>query len=330
MDSIAGLQPSCSGIILHAQPAPTRLRLPLRLSALAALTTLVLPASAQPSVDAAFVASATASLTEVAPARLELVAPAATPSLDVRSAPVVPVPSGNRFMRWMGTDARALASDVAPRMPSIVLGSAALLGAGMQVDMPMLQGIQAHYTGRMAPVLDAVNELGGPHAFPLAGAAFGASLFTRNQKLQDATFTSFQSLVYAGAVSYGIKAMAGRVRPEDVANAKMMRPFSGNTSFPSGHTTQAFAIVTPWAYYYPGPITYGLVAVAGGTAIARVARNKHWPTDIAAGAALGFATGRYLARRHLNQQGRVETPRLRVDPIATTQEIGASMTLRLD
>ena len=273
-----------------------------------------------------------------------LLAPAlALPQVEQESAPDLlradvlptvvrlPRPAGSRFSRWMVQDARSFALDLAPRAPSLLLGGAALFGAGMQVDAPVLNGIQIAYAGRILPPLDFVNELGGPKAFPLAGVAFGATMLTGNDKLQDAAFTSFQTLVYAGAISYGLKGAVGRVRPADAQDARQIRPFSGNTSFPSGHTTQAFAIVTPWMYYYPGPITYSLVALAGGTAVARIARNKHWPTDIAAGAALGFATGRYLARRHLRERGHnAEAPRLRVDPIASTQEIGASLTLRID
>jgi membrane-associated phospholipid phosphatase len=307
----------------------------MRLSLLpaAALLAAASPAlvAAQAPVDALLTPVPTPARVEALAPVVQETAPLSLPAETFAQPVRLPRPAINRFGRWMVQDAGAFARDLAPRAPGVVIGSAALLAAGMQVDAPMLNGVQIAYAGRILPPLDAANELGGPKAMPLAGLAFGATLLTRNDKLQDAAFTSFQSVLYAGAISYGLKAATGRIRPEDVQDARLMRPFSGHTSFPSGHTTQAFAIITPWMYYYPGPVTYGLVAVAGGTAIARVARNKHWPTDIAAGAALGFTMGRYLARRHLRERGRAaDAPRLRVDPIASTQEIGASLTLRLD
>ncbi|MDZ7681985.1 MAG: phosphatase PAP2 family protein [Fodinibius sp.] len=70
---------------------------------------------------------------------------------------------------------------------------------------------------------------------------------------------------------------------------------TGATSFPSGHTATAFAIVTPWLMYYRGRITYTLMAIPVGTAIARVAKGHHWLSDVTAGAGIGFAMGYCLS-----------------------------------
>jgi membrane-associated phospholipid phosphatase len=107
-----------------------------------------------------------------------------------------------------------------------------------------------------------------------------------------------QSLLYAGLVTIGLKTAFGRARPESGLHSQYFDPFSGSTSFPSGHTTAAFAIVTPWVLYYPGPISYSLFALSTGTAVARIARDKHWPTDVVAGAAIGFFTARFLSNKH--------------------------------
>lgn len=74
--------------------------------------------------------------------------------------------------------------------------------------------------------------------------------------------------------------------------AKIQRPDgSGPTSFPSGHTTTAFASaeflrmeykdVSPW---------YGIggYAVAAATGILRMYNNKHWLSDVVAGAGFGI------------------------------------------
>jgi membrane-associated phospholipid phosphatase len=147
--------------------------------------------------------------------------------------------------------------------------------------------------------LESCNEAGSPKATIFAAAAFGTTLLTNNTRLQDAAFTSLQSLILAGGMSYALKYSLGRSRPYHGHDASEFAPYSGNTSFPSGHTTAAFALVTPWVYYYPSPFTYALLGVAGGTAVARVAKQHHWPTDVAAGAALGFLTARFLSKRHM-------------------------------
>ena len=242
-------------------------------------------------------------------------------------APAARAQDAGRFVRWSYADAGALARSAAPRSVALAVGGAAILGVGMGADAPLLDEVQAGYHGPAARYLDIVNPIGGPRAVPVVAGVFAATLATDNARLQDAAFTSFQALAYAGAVSYGIKAAAGRMRPTEGRGARRLRPFSGHSSFPSGHTTQAFAVVTPWVYYYPGPATYGLLALSTGTAVARVARGKHWPSDVVAGAALGFLTARSLARRHLAQ----ETPsRLRVEPVAGADQAGVVLRLALD
>jgi membrane-associated phospholipid phosphatase len=99
---------------------------------------------------------------------------------------------------------------------------------------------------------------------------------------------------------------------------------TGATSFPSGHTATAFALVTPWVIYYPGPITYSLMAIPVGTAVARIAKGRHWLTDVTAGAAIGFSIGHYLAEKHLDFQ----SDKIQVYPSATQNSVSLSVNFR--
>jgi len=204
-----------------------------------------------------------------------------------------------RFLRWVAHDTRDLIVAVAPFAPALAVGSTAIVNSGSPLDARLSQAAHSAL-GRNLPLpLKASNEVGSPKGTIFAAAAFGATMLTRNTRLQDAAFTSLQSVLLAGGMSYALKYSLGRVRPYDGSDGDEFEPYSGNTSFPSGHTTAAFALVTPWVYYYPSPFTYALFGVAGGTAVARVAKQHHWPTDVAAGAALGFFTARFLSKRHL-------------------------------
>ena len=125
-------------------------------------------------------------------------------------------------------------------------------------------------------------------------------------KLQDAAFTSIQSAVYARLYTTIYKFIFDRYRPyqtnPDTRNTHLVfKPFSGKSSFPSGHATIAFALVTPWFFYYPHWSTALLFLVSIGTCIARLGLDKHWTTDVMAGAAIGFFTGYYLAKMHQKQ-----------------------------
>ena len=232
-----------------------------------------------------------------------------------------------RFVQWTYQDAAALMQQVGRKTPTIALSSVFLV-SGAFVDTPVLHGVQEGYRGEFASFLDHTNELGGPRALPVVAGIFASSLLTDNTRFQDAAFTSLQSLLYAGAMTRSLKLVAGRFRPEDDLGAYQFSPFTGeNASFPSGHTTAAFAIVTPWVLYYPNPVTYGLFVVASGTAVARIAHDKHWPTDVLAGAAIGFFTACYLTRRHQQQD---TMPRIDLTPIVSDASAGVHLRVNLN
>ena len=61
-------------------------------------------------------------------------------------------------------------------------------------------------------------------------------------------------------------------------------------SFPSGHTLHAVSFTLVLTYHVPEWAPY-LVAAAGLIAVSRVVLGLHYPTDVAAGAALGGGLG---------------------------------------
>lgn len=232
-----------------------------------------------------------------------------------------------RFLKWTYQDAGALLQEINPKTTWYVAGSIAVLGATSQADPPLLEEVQEGYRGSISVYLDVTNELGSPPMTGITLGIFALTLVANDAHLQDAAFTSLQSLLYAGTITSALKGVFGRFRPAAGHGAYRFHPFSGNTSFPSGHTTAAFSIITPWVLYYPNRSTYGLFALCTGTAIARIALNKHWPTDVLAGGAIGFLTARYLTRRH---QGATEESRVRIAPLIDTTSTGLSLRVRLD
>jgi hypothetical protein len=99
-----------------------------------------------------------------------------------------------------------------------------------------------------------------------------------------------------GVTTTTIKHLADRPRPDG----------SNNYSFPSGHTANAFAAaeflnqeyrdVSPW-------ICYAGYTVAAATGALRLYNNKHWLSDVVAGAGIGIASARiaYLVYPHLKK-----------------------------
>lgn len=106
----------------------------------------------------------------------------------------------------------------------------------------------------------------------------------------------------AGAAAGLVKIAVGRSRPyQSPRDQDVLHPFSGNTAFPSGHTALAFGVASaidretsarwvPWVVY----------PLAGLVGWSRVRDDRHWTSDVVAGAALGYWTAREvvdLARR---------------------------------
>jgi len=111
------------------------------------------------------------------------------------------------------------------------------------------------------------------------------------------------NMVESGGLSlvsaYALKYMIRRPGPNETTDANHW--FGGGRSFPSEHTTAAFAIGTvlaesgnPEFRWLRRTIGYGL---GFGTAYLRMKHNQHWLSDTVAGAALGAATAHFVMSR---------------------------------
>ena len=142
-------------------------------------------------------------------------------------------------------------------------------------------------------------------------AAFGLyGWIFKNQKMKTTTLLATQSYLVAGAMEAIMKFITGRQRPNYLESIESEpRPvfrgpsFSvhhGSTSFPSGHTTAAFAAATVYAQEYRDrpwvPIlSYSAASLIG---LSRITENAHWISDVFAGAALGYVTGLQVVRNY--------------------------------
>ncbi|MDA8244339.1 MAG: phosphatase PAP2 family protein [Elusimicrobia bacterium] len=139
----------------------------------------------------------------------------------------------------------------------------------------------------------------GGYEMGLLGAYSGLCYLFHGRDGLRTSVLALESFAAANAAGTIVKYTAGRARPYSDRGKGIFRPYkmkTAYTSFPSGHTTSAFAIASVFARRCESPwIGVSAYALAAGTALQRVYGDKHWASDVFAGAALGTAVGRWVA-----------------------------------
>lgn len=146
--------------------------------------------------------------------------------------------------------------------------------------------------------------LGDPASPVTAAGLYLIGRADGQRRVQALGLHSIESIAFAGILGGGIKLLAGRQRPyADITNPydfQLGRGFRGSKyqSFPSGHTTTAFAFAStvtretqfwwPHSVWYVGTLFYGGASLVG---ISRIYNNMHWASDVLGGAAIGTLVG---------------------------------------
>ena len=145
-----------------------------------------------------------------------------------------------------------------------------------------------HRLGALDPVLEGLTYAGSFGAIWLVLAVVLAGSAWRRPWLLARVGST---VLVAESVSGVLKDRIGRERPplHDPDPATLVS-LPHTSSFPSGHSTVAFACATVLALSVPR-LRWPLVALAALIAFSRVYVGVHYPFDVLAGAALGMAIG---------------------------------------
>jgi hypothetical protein len=153
----------------------------------------------------------------------------------------------------------------------IGIGNDQLLSFNHQIKSEVTEDIDEKIT------IDDFSQY-APAASVYALNAFGVK---GKNNMRDRSVIFVTSYVIMATTVLGLKSIVHEERPDG----------SSNNSFPSGHTATAFAGAEfLWQEYKDKSIWYGIAgyAVATGTGLFRIYNNRHWLTDVAAGAGIGI------------------------------------------
>ena len=169
-----------------------------------------------------------------------------------------------------------------------------------------------------------VELITSPGAFIIGGGLYAAGKLTHNANLADLGWHGTEAVILASGVTSMLKGVLGRSRPyvtsdTNARDFNFLKGFGRGTfgvgpegkklgpsdyqSFPSGHTTTAFAAAAavtsetrrmwPGALWVVAPVMYGGATLVG---LSRMYHNNHWASDVVLGAAIGTFSGLKVVR----------------------------------
>ena len=163
-----------------------------------------------------------------------------------------------------------------------------------------------------------VRDIAQPGSYLIGVTMYGAGMLSHDKKLAEVGLHGTEALAVGALVADGLKFTFGRARPfvDSVPNPDNWQLFRGTKggnyqSFPSGHTTAAFAaaaaVSAETSRWYPGltyaligPVMYGGATLVG---LSRMYNNRHWASDVIVGAAIGTFAGTKVERYHRTHPG---------------------------
>ncbi|HAQ19864.1 MAG TPA: hypothetical protein DCR40_11610 [Prolixibacteraceae bacterium] len=173
------------------------------------------------------------------------------------------------------------------------------------------QSVNDYFQNNRTAGLDRVSKnflepFGGNYSLLLMSVFMAHGLIAKNQKSVSTSLLCLESFALASLFTRIPKILVGRERPnnpEGYGPYTIKGPLQGN-SFPSGHTTAVFAVASVVATQYRDVkwVPVAAYSVASLVGLSRVYDNKHWMTDVVAGAAVGTLVGNLVSHRTSNSK----------------------------
>ena len=159
-------------------------------------------------------------------------------------------------------------------------------------DIDLLTWLNQHLIPYSLPVLQFVSDTTTPSSLIVTLIILAASFVKRSLSMRNTFYILCVVLILVFIASQGLKMLIDRDRPFDSFPFIQKLSDGGGSSFPSGHTMEAFAMATALSLLFSKwkivvPVFFWALIVA----YSRMALGVHYPSDVAAGIVIGAFIG---------------------------------------
>jgi undecaprenyl-diphosphatase len=167
-------------------------------------------------------------------------------------------------------------------------------------EQHVLQHLTRHRTPGMTSFMQGVSNTTTLVSLGVPAGLFIGGAIGQDEEMRKKSLYVFETIGVSTAITLALKYTINRPRPSTQDSLIIPASDQGSPSFPSGHTSEAFAMATSLSLAYP---KWYVIAPsflwAGTVGFSRMYLGVHYPSDVLAGAIVG--AGSAFLTRKINQ-----------------------------
>jgi len=174
-------------------------------------------------------------------------------------------------------------------------------------DIDLLKEINLNRNKSLDPTFRFITNTASPLSFATPVIVFSVGLINKDSTLKSKGIYLGETVLAAAFISTALKYSVNRERPFITYSFIEKATSGGSPSFPSGHTSTAFATATSLSISFP---KWYVIAPsflwAGAVGYSRMDLGVHYPSDVLAGAIVGSGSAflSYKLNKWINKKHR--------------------------
>ena len=203
-----------------------------------------------------------------------------------------------------------------------------VIGVAVIADRTIRDEMRRHAPNNNGFLL-GIERFGAEYSLAVLGGFYLAGVAGNNDNAVSVAQDGLTaSIIASGIITPTIKFITGRARPRENSGTATFHPFStnysSNSSFPSGHTTQAFALASVIANHYDETwVKCSAYTIASLVGVARSYHSAHFASDVLAGALIGSLVGKSVVAHNKP----LRSSRVVLLPEITPESVGMRLTI---